>query len=280
MTAVVVSEIGWLCEIPEVRIPLKNQICPQGQLGVFIWKWYSAVTDGSKSDPGRQIWTRVFGGRHNPRPTTIDSGRVFSAAWLLRLCSNLPHLTVVTRAISEELRWTNAEKTKSRMNFVTGGLKTGSPLARHYNQIMLHYPRLRVIEKMLSMEIHRDAPAVIISSFVEIILVIERISWSLILALMPIKVAVFMIDLSNSYVSVGSTNTTLCCIVPSKSFYTQTHNRDVLWQYKQTWQGQGCLHVEEESYHWPYIIRSWVSIKRTKYTRVWALVSGTGNSCF
>ena len=39
----------------------------------------------------------------NPRPTTLDSERVFSAAQPLRLYINLPHLTVVIQVTSEEL---------------------------------------------------------------------------------------------------------------------------------------------------------------------------------
>ena len=52
---------------------------------------------------GRLIYRKRFSGVHSIAPRSLESGGVFSAAGMLRVCSNLPYLAVVASRSFDEM---------------------------------------------------------------------------------------------------------------------------------------------------------------------------------
>ena len=114
--------------------------------------------------------------RENPdRPTSLRAESVFSLARLLRVSANLPFLAYLAPKVGEDtMRWTNEDVLRRCENKATGCLLDGCPLDKYYPQLVKDCPKLRLIAKMLAR--HEGAPALIMSSFPEFLLVAERVS--------------------------------------------------------------------------------------------------------
>ena len=79
---------------------------------------------------------------------------MFSAARLLRNCSNPPYIYIIARSIGEDLekdnqRWTNDAISASNMDNKIDYLKEGCLLDDKYAAIIVDCPKLYVIENIL-----------------------------------------------------------------------------------------------------------------------------------
>ena len=111
--------------------------------------------------------------RNNPeRPTAVDSGQAFAAARLLRLCSCLPYLAASSHG--HEQKWTNNEVEKECMNRSDGRMREGCVLDNDYATLQKTSTKLKAITGLL--EKHKGANVLIMSSFTEMVLVVERVS--------------------------------------------------------------------------------------------------------
>lgn len=114
---------------------------------------------------------------HPVRPTELETKSVINTSRMLRVCSDIPHLSVVTGTVpSDVMRWTNEGVIKACMNSADARLKAECPLAICYPDLIKTCTKLRAIEQILSMKKYKTAPALIMSSFPEMTLLIERVS--------------------------------------------------------------------------------------------------------
>lgn len=114
--------------------------------------------------------------RKNPqRPTSVSSSAAFTAARLLRLCSCLPNLAVSSH--THDQKYTNSEIEASCMDKTSGRMVKGCVLDLDYPILRNTSPKLDNIARILKK--HKGANALIMSSFTEMTLVVERVSLSL-----------------------------------------------------------------------------------------------------
>lgn len=87
---------------------------------------------------------------------------VFNASRMLRLCSNIPHLSIVVNRIPKEtMSWTNDDVSK---------------IWDFYPDLIKICPKLQAIERILTDKNYRAAPTLITSSFSEMTIIVERVS--------------------------------------------------------------------------------------------------------
>ena len=125
------------------------------------------------------------------RPTHLRAEKVFHLARLLRVCANLPYLTVLAPTIDNKtMRWTNEDVIRICENTTTGRMKDGCSLDKYFAQIVENCPKLRLIVKILAHPRHKGAAVLIMSSFPEFLLVVERVSHHLlpVVASIPVQV--------------------------------------------------------------------------------------------
>lgn len=113
--------------------------------------------------------------RKNPqRPITVSSNAAFTSARLLRLCSCLPYLAVSSH--THDQRYTNSAIEASCMDKMNGRMMTNCVLDLDYAILKDTSPKLDNIARILKK--HKGANALIMSSFTEMTLVVERVSLS------------------------------------------------------------------------------------------------------
>ena len=117
--------------------------------------------------------------KKNPHPPTLNIKEAFSQARLSRVISDLPGLVKIAKFIQDTgtMRWTNDEVEKACEDPSTLRLKKGCPLDRFYKELVQDAPKLKAIKEILRPqgEDTRIKPTLIMSSFPEMLLVLERV---------------------------------------------------------------------------------------------------------
>lgn len=104
--------------------------------------------------------------------TTIDVKSIFNAARMLQLSSDLPFLCTI--AHEAEQKFSNEAIQATCQDKVIGHMKKGCILDQYYAQIIEDCPKLQDVDKILRK--HQREGVLILSSFPETTLVVERVS--------------------------------------------------------------------------------------------------------
>ena len=114
---------------------------------------------------------------HPKRPDALRADSVLKQSRMLRLCANLPYLAVLVPAVaSQEHHWTNENAQLAFEDKATGRMRRGSLLDQHYCALVDDSPKVLGIARILMSHQHRRSAALIMSSFPEFLLVLERVS--------------------------------------------------------------------------------------------------------
>ena len=115
---------------------------------------------------------------HPTRPETLGVDSVLNQSRMLRLCAKLLYLAVLVPTVDPEThRCTNDNAHQAFKDRVTGRIRTGSLLDQHYHDLSSDCPKILGIARILTSCEHRGEAVLIMSSFPEFLLVLERVSY-------------------------------------------------------------------------------------------------------
>ena len=159
------------CPFPaQYRVAYDNMTKTWSAANIELLKEKQATWDQNKHDD-------KYLKDHPDRPESLRAESVFNLSRLLRLCANLPYLTILVPTIDKEIqRWTNEAVLRKCEDKATGRIKQGCILDQYYAKLVQHCPKLAAIAKILTSPKHLGAAVLIMSSFPEFLLVLERVS--------------------------------------------------------------------------------------------------------